>query len=79
MYRTAAVDLVRIELDLYLIRGEVRLSSSNRTTADTCLLITAYHLNDPSCIGTFQWSCAHDLTREVINGYQDLNRPQTPT
>jgi len=36
-------------------------------------------LDDPSSIGTFQRNCAHDLAREVINGHEDLNGPQSPT
>ena len=35
-------------------------------------------LNDPSGVGAFQGSHAHDLAREVVNGHEDLNGPQAP-
>jgi hypothetical protein len=36
-------------------------------------------LDDPPGVGSFQRKCTHDFAGEVVNGHQDLDRPQTPT
>ena len=36
-------------------------------------------LDDPSGIGAFQRSDAHDLAGAMVDNHQDLDRPQAPT
>ncbi len=35
-------------------------------------------INNPSCVGPFQWSHANNLPRKMINDHQNMNRRQAP-